>query len=201
MPEAHEASRTRRLLAGDPTWVAPDPALRAEQKRRAERALPASVPPQGFYAREMRMSLDHTLVSWEAEERFEMGTRIDVRFLHPFLDPDVVELCFRSLPRLLTEGGRSKSLVRGMIAQRFPGLELDRQRKVTAASFYQSSLLREEKALDQMAGNFPALSDLGVADGQATRAFVREGMRKGGRGLARLVNIISAEMWARSHAH
>src|SRR5262249_11306638 len=130
MPEAHDASRVRRLLAGDPVWVAPDPALRAEQKRRAESALTPSIPPRGFYEREMRMGLDHTLVSWDAEERFEMGKRIDVCFLHPFLDPDVVELCYRSLPHLMNKGGRSKGLVREKIARRFPALGLEQQRKV-----------------------------------------------------------------------
>ena len=201
MPEAHQASRVRRLLAGDPAWVAPDPALRAEQKRRAENALPPSNPQQGFYEREMRMSLDHTLVSWETEERFECGKGVDIHFLHPFLDPDVVELCFRSLPHRMNGGGRFKGLVRGTIGRRFPALGLERQRKVTAAPFYQSLLLREETALAEAVGDFPALSALGIADGRVTRAFIREGMKQSSRGLARLFNIICAEMWVRSYAH
>src|SRR5262249_25746568 len=131
---------------------------RAEQRRRAERGLCAPDPRHGFYMREARMSLDHPVVSWQDEERFEMGKRFGIHFLHPFLDPDVVDLCFRSLPSRMSEGGRTKGLVRGTIARRFPSLGLDRQRKVISIPFYHSLLLREWAALANVAGDFPALS-------------------------------------------
>src|SRR5262249_35158408 len=87
MPEAHKAGRVRRTLAADPIWVAPDQELRAEQRQRAEKGLCASDPPHGFYMREARTGLDHPLISWMNEERFEMGKRFGIRFLDPFLDP------------------------------------------------------------------------------------------------------------------
>ena len=57
-------------------------------------------------------------------------------------------------------------LVRGTLARRFPNLELDRQRKVSATSFFQSLLASELPALANAAGNFPVLSGLGVLDGK-----------------------------------
>lgn len=199
MPEAHKAGRVRRTLAGDPVWVAPDQELRAEQRRRAERGLCAPDPRHGFYMREARMSLDHPVVSWQDEERFEMGKRFGIHFLHPFLDPDVVDLCFRSLPSRMSEGGRTKGLVRGTIARRFPSLGLDRQRKVISIPFYHSLLLREWAALANVAGDFPALSALGVVDGRTTGAIVRKERRC--LRMARLYNLIGAELWARAHVH
>jgi Asparagine synthase len=196
MPEAHKASRVLRQLAGDPVWVAPDQELRAEQRRRAESGLTASDPPNGFYMREARMSLDHPLISWQEEERFEMGKRFGIRFLHPFLDPEVVDLCFRSMPHLFGVGGFTKGLVRGTIARRFPGLGLERQRKVMSVPFYQSLLLREWAALVDMAGDFPALSAVGVVDGRAMGACVRAERRP--VRMARMFNWIGAEMWVRS---
>jgi asparagine synthetase B (glutamine-hydrolysing) len=196
MPEAHKASRVRRVLAGDPAWVAPDPELRAEQRLRAESGLTASDPPNGFYIREARICLDHPLVSWLGEEQFEMGKRFGVRILNPYMDPDVVDLCFRSMPHLFVVGGWTKGLVRGTVARRFPGLELERQRKVVSVPFYQSLLLREWAALINMAGDFPALSASGIVDGRPMGAYVRAERRPAR--MARMFLWIGAEMWVRS---
>ena len=136
---AHDAGRLKRRLAGDPAWLALDPHLRVEHRRRAAQAMALSDPPDGFYIREMRTCLDHTLTSWAAEELHEQGRQIGVRFLHPFFDPDLVEMLYRTPPRLLNAGGRSKGLVRRTMAKRFPGLGLDRQRKVVAGSFFRRS--------------------------------------------------------------
>ena len=199
MPEAHEAGRLERRLVGDPAWLSRDPELRAQQQERAIGTMTPSDPTQGFYVRELRTGLDHTLISWEAEERYELGRQIGVRFLHPFADPDLVELLYRTPPRLLNEGGRSKGLVRRTLAQRFPGLGLDRQRKVLATSFFHTLLLREGPALAALAGDFPALSGLGIVDGQALAAFVREQLMRPGSQLRKIWEPINLEMWVRAY--
>jgi asparagine synthase (glutamine-hydrolysing) len=200
MPEIHDASRIRRLLASDPSWmVTPDRELRAEQRRRAAGALTPSDPPQGFYLREGQQWQDHALVSWTAEERYEVGKRIGVCFLHPFLDPDVVNMLRRIPPRLLNKGGRSKGVVRATLARRFPTLGLDRQRKVSATSFFHSLIQREKQMLTEVAGNFPALSELGLVDGRAARAAIGAPLNRGGPAPDRFWLIVNTEMWVRSH--
>jgi asparagine synthase (glutamine-hydrolysing) len=200
MPEVHNASRLNRLLAGDPSWmITPDRDLRAEQRRRAERALTPSDPPQGFYLREVRQWNDHALASWTAEERYEVGKRIGVCFLQPFLDPDVVDMLCRIPPRLLNDGGRSKGLVRATLARRFPGLGLDRQRKVNSTSFYHSLIQREAQMLAETAGDFPALSELGIVDGRAARAAIGARLNGDRRVLDKLWAIVNTEVWVKSH--
>ena len=110
----------------------------------------------------MHAGLDHTLTSWELEEQYELGKRLGIRFLHPFWDPDVVEMLYRTPPSILNEGGVSKGLVRGALARRFPALGFERQRKVAATSFYRSLLRREGPSLAGEAGDFPALAELGI---------------------------------------
>src|SRR6516164_10513747 len=200
LPKAHNASRLRRLFAGDPIWVAPDSALRAEQQRRAEGWLTPSDPPQGFYMRDLWSSIDHTLVSWESEEQHEMGKRVGVWFLHPLRDPDLIEMLCRIPPRALNEGGRTKGLVRGTLARRFPGLGLEWQRKVSAKSFFESLLLQEGPGLADAAGDFPALSALGVVDGRAARAVVREELNHPSPRIQRIWEPIKLEMWVRSRS-
>jgi asparagine synthase (glutamine-hydrolysing) len=199
-PRAHNASRLKRILNSDPVWVAPDQELRAEQRRRAEIALNASViPQQSFYFRELRSSLDHPLVSWEAEEQYELGNRIGVRFLHPFTDPDLVEMLYRTPPQVLNRGGRTKGLVRGKVARRFPELGFEGHRKVAATSFYQSVILNEGPALANAAIDFPALSGLGLVDGRAASAAVAAGFKRRDSVFLRFCHIVGLEMWARNY--
>ena len=198
MPEVHNASRRRRLLAGDPSWVAPDHKLRAEQRHRAQGALPDLDPPHGFYMREQRNGLDHPVFSWISEEQYEWGKRIGVCLLHPFFDADVVETLYRTPPRVLNEGGRTKGLVRRALARRFPALGLGSQPKVPATSFFRSLIQREAPALADAAGDFPALSDLGIISGSATRRYVFQGLKRGGEQVQRVFHILNLESWVRS---
>ena len=64
------------------------------------------------------------------------------------------------------------------MAKRFPGLGLERQRKVLATSFFQALLLREGQALADVAGDFPALSGLGIVDGAALAAFICQALTR-----------------------
>jgi hypothetical protein len=57
---------------------------------------------------------------------------------------------------------------------------------------------REWAPLADLAGDFPALSALGVVDGRAVGAVVRGEGETSRR--SRLFNLISAEMWTRAHA-
>jgi asparagine synthase (glutamine-hydrolysing) len=199
LPDVHDAGRLKRRLAGDPTWIAPDPLLRVEHRDRAALAMAISDPPQGFYFRELETGLDHPLISWAAEELHEQGRQMGVRFMHPFLNPDLVEMLCRIPPRLLNAGGRSKGLVRQTMAERFPGLGLDSQRKVWATSFFQARLLREGPALADEAGDFPGLSGLGIVDGAALAAFIRQQLRQPGPRLGQIWHPINLEIWVRAH--
>jgi asparagine synthetase B (glutamine-hydrolysing) len=200
LPDLHDAGRRKRQLAGDPAWLAPDTHLRVEHEDRATQGMAVSDPSDGFHIRELRTGLDHALISWDAEERYELGRQIGVRFLHPFYDPDLIELLCRTPPRLLNEGGRSKGLVRQTMAKRFPGLGLERQRKVSARSFFRSLLLREGPALADLAGDFPALSGLGIVDGPVLAAFVREALMQPGPQLQQIWPAINLEIWLRATA-
>jgi hypothetical protein len=149
--------------------------------------------------REQRNSLDHPIVSWEAEEQYEWGKRIGVRYLHPFFDADVVETLYRTPPRVLNDGGRTKGLVRRTLAQRFPALGLGAQRKVPATSFFQSVIRREAPALIDAAGDFPSLSELGIVNSQGVRRYVCDGLKQGGLKAQRIFHILNLESWVRLH--
>ena len=101
-----------RLLGERPSWVAPDPDVRAAMERRIDRWIAPARPRQGFYVREARLALTHPAVTHDMEETQEFGRRLGRRVLHPFWDVDLVNLLYRTPPRLLIQDGQSKWLLR-----------------------------------------------------------------------------------------
>ena len=196
-PHAWERRRQSRAVRRDPRWVAPDGELRRELKRRTSGSLVCANPPNGFYLRDIRFGLDHPLLAMELEERHEFGRRAGVRFLHPYWDTDLVDMLIRTPPAMLDRGGRSKGLVRPALAQRFPALGFDRQRKAAATPFYQAMLAAEGRPLVDALGDFSALGALGVVDPTAARAFVDETMARDPKKLHRVWDLLNLETWVR----
>jgi asparagine synthase (glutamine-hydrolysing) len=196
-PDAWERRRQTRAVRRDPAYVAPDGALKNELKHRTTGSLVCANPPNGFYLRDIRFGLDHPQLAMELEERHEFGRRAGVRFLHPFWDTDLVDMLIRTPPALLDRGGRSKGLVRPALAERFPSLGFDRQRKAAATSFYQEMLAAEGRVLVDRLGGFPALGALGVVDPAAARTFVDDTMARDPKKLHRVWDLLNLETWVR----
>lgn len=164
--------RNRRLTLERRPWLAPDPALRRELLARDEEyvrrqaneddLLPIGGPRE--YFRECREALTHPLVSMEAEEVFEYSRGAGVRILHPYWDTRLVEFLHATPPRLLNRDGRSKGLIRAMLARRFPTLGFERQRKTITASFFGWSVVTQAPAVWQEIGGAQALADAGIVD-------------------------------------
>jgi hypothetical protein len=162
-PAFWRRQRHQREIQKTLPWVAPDPAIRRALDERCERLLPPARPgPGGFYDRELRTALTHPLVAMEYEEHFEFGRRVGVSLLHPYLDPDLVQLLYGMSPDALVSGGRTKGLVRDTVARQFPDLGFERARKVNASGFFRGVLQREGPAAWQARDGARTLSDLGV---------------------------------------
>jgi asparagine synthetase B (glutamine-hydrolysing) len=155
------AWRDRRVLERKtPDWLAPDPQLR---KAIDDRFQPSGAPPN-FYLRDLREGLDASLVAQEMEEFFELGRRVQMPVLRPFLDPDVIGLLARVPPEVLSQGERSKAIVRGTLDRQFPGLAFKQQRKVQAIPTLERVLRDQFDALWSSVGPPRALAELGVVD-------------------------------------
>jgi asparagine synthetase B (glutamine-hydrolysing) len=199
-PHAWKANRLRRSVKSTFDWVAPDRQLHAALDERIEKWLPAVTPEMGFYLQDVRRTMDHPLMALELEEIFEMGRHLEVRFLHPFWDADVVDILYRTPPLLLFAGGRAKSIVRDTMTKRFPGLGLDRQKKRAGTTFYQTVLDREIPELWRRHGDLTALADLGVVDPRAAAAMVENTLSKDlGIGKVRIWDVMNLETWVRAH--
>lgn len=193
----------RRCFPDLPKWLAPDASLRNDLKIRREEYAARKKKNTGpsKYIQEGRVALDHPLVSWELEEYFNVYRRADMRLLHPFWDPDLIELLYRTPPFMLNRDGRNKGLVRAWLARKFPKLGFERQVKLEATSFYMSSVGRESRTLWSKLETARVLGDLGVVDNPGLIAEVEPLMSAPRTGLDahRVWTVLNLESWVRSH--
>lgn len=200
------ARKLRAVSAGIPEWLAPDAETRRLIVEREVEAYSRSLKPlrrlsrahPAVYIEQMRVALDHPLVSLELEETYEQGRRLGMTFLHPFLDSDLVEFLYRTPPELLNRGGRSKGLVRESLARRLPELGFGVQRKVVANDFVSGLMAREARPAWQEIGRIPKLVEIGAVDGAAVDDLAER--LAGSPSLTdrvRLWNLLSCEIWLR----
>jgi asparagine synthetase B (glutamine-hydrolysing) len=193
----HERRR-RRLRARVAPWVAPEASVRAAMDARLDQFIGPARLHGGFYVREMLATLSHPCVTGDLEETQEFGRRVGVRQAHPYWDVDLVELLFRMPPRMLDGGGRSKAPLRRMLASRFPGVGLERQKKAHALGFFDSMMRREAPAIWRELGGLRALHRLGVVDAPAAErhlSWLLEGPSV--RDPGRVIEVLTLETWAR----
>ncbi len=199
-PRAVLARKRRHIASFPPAWIAPDPELRREFERRAERYLPepSDLSP---YEVALQDSLDHPMVTLEYEEVYEGSRRMGVPIVAPLLDSELVDFLYRFPPKLLFSSGRSKGPIRETLARRFPELGFDRQRKVGATSFFRERVLAEGREAWNAVGGPVALADLGVVDFEmARRSIMRSIDDRRLHASARLWYVLSNESWCRAHA-
>jgi asparagine synthetase B (glutamine-hydrolysing) len=166
-PASLAAIRRRRLMNSMPSWLTLDGSFRRELGDRIETNQTSRTRdpgPYGSYFADARLSLDHPVVSWELEETFENGRRLGVRYFHPYWDSELVDLLWRTPPAILASGGRMKGLVRKVVADRFPALGFESQKKVEVKGLLFAILAKEAPGIWRERGGANAFAKLGLVD-------------------------------------
>ena len=201
MPGLLNKRRVTRSMQFAPEYVAPDRQIRAELEQRALRQAlrETAIARLGgdLHVQRVRSQLDNPTFSWHMEEGFERGRQLGLTFLHPLLDADLADKLYRTPQPLLIADGRAKHLLRRRLVQRFPDLGFGRQKKLAATAFFRATLGTELPELCRAAAGFPALSSLGVIDGERASAMVELTLKSGDRrGLGRVWELLNVEAWA-----
>jgi asparagine synthetase B (glutamine-hydrolysing) len=177
-PGLLQRRKVRHLASSTPPWIAPDPQLQSQMRKRIEECVlqqlkePEPAGRYGYYLRGIPPAFAHPRTSCDLEENFEAGRRLGMRIREPYWDADFVQFLCRVPPELLLRGGREKGLVRETVARRFPNLGFERHRKVSASDFFRVTLQTEGQAAWKRTGGTPALAELGIVDPQAVDALV-----------------------------
>jgi asparagine synthetase B (glutamine-hydrolysing) len=200
-PELLVRRRRRLDVRHLPAWLAPDPALRHEaiERRARMRDVVDEKADLPYYLEEGRFGVEHAIVSMETEEDFELGRRVGFLKMHPYWDPDVVEFLARTPPDVLMEAG-GKGLARTMLAERFPDLGFDSQRKVVSTDAFRTTALRQGAGAWAAMDGTPLLADLGIVDGALVEREIDAIVSSGSAARSfRLWDLLSLESWARGH--
>lgn len=200
-PGILRARKRGYIRRSTPDWIAPEPSLRQQIDRRAEKYI--EDPRLGsfsFYALEMQKPLSHPVRSLEAEDAFEMGRRLGVRIGSPYWDADLIDLLYRVHPETLNRGGRTKGLVRETVARRFPHLGFGAQKKVVAGEFFSKTVYSQWPQGWENLGGVQALHNMGIVDSSRLKTFARNLLASGGRrGSFQLWDVLNLESWARQY--
>lgn len=203
-PAMLNSIRSRRLLKAAPQWLTLDTALKGRIQERvgATQTCPTAADgPYGMYFAEARTSLDHPLISWDMEESFESGKRMGIEFHHPYWNPDVIEMLWRTPPVVLNRGGRAKGLIREVAAKRFPALGFERQKKVEVGEYLFRLTAREAGGLWREVGGAKALVQMGLADADKLELYVKTILESAKGAFAeacKIFNILNIDTWLRA---
>ena len=180
----------------NPGWVAPDPSLRREMDRRADREVDAARSPQpgSFYLRNIRAIFTAVGRSMELEESFEFGRHLGMQVLQPFWDADLVAFLYRTPPEYLVWNGRTKGPIRRLLAERLPGLGFEAQRKVTIGTSWRDMIAAEVPQAWKKMGGLKALPALGLVDVAALERSMAESSWQA----FSLTSTLNVEAWLRS---
>lgn len=176
-PDGWDRRRARRVAAGDPEWIAPDPALRRAQRERAGQVLGRARPPRGFAAESAEQTLRGSIPQQNQEEWFAQGEMLGMRFLHPYEDVDLIDFFCRLPWELSSAGGRIRGLSRRFVAARFPALGFDRQMKIVATDYHAETMEQGRQTLTTRDLQLPWLQRLGIVDAEKARESVQQSGR------------------------
>ena len=136
----------------------------------------------------------------ELEESYESSRQIGVPLLHPYLDPDLINLAVRISPEVLQQGGMEKGIIRHNIAKRFPHLHFETQKKASAMNYWLSLITTEGRELYHDIGGPKSLIEMGIVNDVEIGAVMDQAFAsKSAYYNAKIWDILSLETWCRSH--
>ncbi|HUP94278.1 MAG TPA: asparagine synthase-related protein [Burkholderiales bacterium] len=202
-PRTSERWRRRYMQAAKPAWIAPDAALRAEVDRREkEWWARLHTPPQirNLWLRFACSLLGSPQKLHFHEEVFFFAQRAGVRVAPPFWDADLIEFTTHTRPQARMQGGFTKSLLRGPVVRRFPGLGFEQRLKSYTGAVILSAIRTGAAEACAELGRKWVLAELGVADADEINAFVdRAVVEARDEECLRLWDIMNLETWVRAH--
>jgi asparagine synthase (glutamine-hydrolysing) len=195
--------RLRRNTRALPDWLAPDPALRRAMLERSSAPAAAAEPAPdesslGHYRADGSAALAHPFVAMEKEENFDYSRRLGIVLRAPYWDAELVEFLYRTPPAVLASGGRNKGLARSLLAERFPELGFERQKKIVSINYFASLVGEEGPRAWRDLGGMEALGSLGVVDGPRAAETMEPALRlRDARTAGTYWNLLVLESWVR----
>lgn len=204
LPGALERMRRRHMAKEKPAWLVTDSALGAEvELREADWWERVHRPDCGrdFCVQFSRSMIDRPQKLMFREETFALARRDGVRVVQPFWDTDLVEVMLKIHPRVRIRDGYTKSLMRGALIRKLPGLGFERRLKSYTGNVILGAITADMAKMYRKLGGAQMLSDLGVIDPDRASSFVEQAIVGNvHRDWLLVWELINLETWVRAHA-
>jgi hypothetical protein len=128
------------------------------------------------------------------EQTFEMGSRIGIKILAPFLDSDLIDLLFAAPPNFLIRNGYGKSPTRKILVDTFPGLNFDKQKKFFLDPLVDNLLLKRLPEIYRSEKIPARLVDLEIIDKKRFNTY-KDSSAKSSNSLFFFREILNLETW------
>lgn len=195
----------RRKIARSflPEWFHPEREIENAIAQRIEQEIEEGLKrilPKSYYIHETENVFDHVIVSLDMEEEYENSRRVGMPILGLYQHQELVDFLFRVHPEVLNTGKAYKGLVRGIMERRFPGLGLDRQKKIGATDNFREIVLGEVKPVWDELGGVKSLARLGLLQEQEAATFFDKTLKNpplSNRPVWMLWHLANYESWVR----
>jgi asparagine synthetase B (glutamine-hydrolysing) len=193
--------RRHRLQAALRRGICPrDPHLLAALEQRLLKAAEIEPVPGGrAYVGAIRSLTQAPLLLLEQDQSHAWAARLGFRLLLPYFDRDLMELSLRIHPEHLVSGGRSKPLLRRLVAERLPSVPM-RAKKVDFTRPFDAVLRRGGRRAWEALGGPSMLADLGIVGPDGLERWMNDYFEGGNTDSLRAWLVLSTEAWLRARS-
>ncbi|HEV8437577.1 MAG TPA: asparagine synthase-related protein [Methylomirabilota bacterium] len=197
-PRATDWLRDRRRRRSVSPWSVPsDREIRNVIDQRAVSApVPDMAPGEGSYVRAIRRLTQSPVLMLEQEQGYAWARRHGFTLLFPYFDRDVVELSLRTRPEHLIAGGRAKTPLRRLVAERLPSVDMP-AKKVDFTLTAQDIVRPGAEQAWRRLGGPEMLNGLGLVDADRLNRMMRDYFAGRSVSLSDVWSVLSTEMWLR----
>jgi asparagine synthase (glutamine-hydrolysing) len=196
-----EAALARWRRQRRASWIGPaDPDLVvAIDQRQRTNVPPPLAPGERAYVRALRFLTQAPLLHFEHDQSHAWARGLGFTFLFPYFDRDLVELSLRLHPEHLIAGGRAKTPLRRLVAERLPSVTMP-VKKVDFTQIVHQVLRPHGHAVWRELGGARRLAEMGIVHGHKVDRFMEDYFAGRNDNSRRAWSLLSSEMWVRARS-
>ena len=157
-------------------------------------------PGEGQYVRAIRNLPQSPLLMMEMEQGGAWAKSAGFSLLYPYFDRDLVELLLRVHPEYLIAGGRVKTPLRRLVAERLPSVDLPTQ-KIDFTQVVHGILRTDGQTIWQSMKGYSILTELGIIEYDRTNSLMEAYFAGHSNNWVRTWLVLSTEDWLRARSN
>jgi asparagine synthetase B (glutamine-hydrolysing) len=193
--------RNRKPLTPAPWISQSDPTLTETLKRRRLTSTPVELASgEGAYVRAIRGLSQSPQLMLELEQGEAWAQDSGFTVLYPFFDRDLVDLLLRAHPEHLIAGGRAKTPLRRLVAERLPSVSLPSKKVDFTQTVHEVLRSSGQRAWQNMKG-LSFLAELGIIEHDRMASLMEAYFAGRNNNWVRTWVVLSTEAWLQARSN